>query len=295
MATEELPSPLPSSSDSASSTDATASGLSLTTNHAAALVGYVADKGIQSDSIVELCRKIARFKSVKVPLPCDMLGEYIALSKLVTPITGVSLVDSANVDQIVKPVRVLTYLILGIVLLNVMLSAWFVDIAEPEEGPLWWVLQTQRYVLEVVAPFLWGALGSCVYLLKRYSDLAEARIFDEDSMQGWGTRILLGAILGGVVQYLYDSSVFTSSGLRLDANALGFLSGIGVKVVYGAIEKTISALGEAMNLDAVRKAPTRENAVRKFLADAMAEETDADKRQVLADLLKKVEPKQSST
>lgn len=278
-----------------SGADPTASGLSLTTAHAAALVGYVADKGIQSESIVELCRKIARFKSVIVPLPCDMLGEYVAISKLITPITGVSLVDSANVDTIVKPVRVLTYVFLGFVLLNTMLSAWFVDLPEPEDGVLWWLLQAQRYVLDIIAPFLWGALGSCVYLLKRYSDLAEARIFDEDSMQGWGTRILLGAILGGVVQYLYDSSVFTSSGLKLDANALGFLSGIGVKVVYGAIEKTISALGEAMNLDAVRKAPTRENAVRKFLADAMAEETDADKRQVLADLLKKVEPNRSST
>ena len=264
-----------------------------TVKHAAAVIGYVTTRGIQSDRIDALCRAIADRSSNEV-LPCDKFDDYTAVSKLIAPVSGDSLVDSGNVDYIIRSVRFTTYWVLGFILTRTILNAWFADIPEPEEGLLWWVFQFQLYILGVPAPFLWGALGSCVYLLKRFSDLAEARLFDEGSLQGWGTRILLGAILGGIVQFIYDSKGFTAGGLRLDADALGFLSGLGVKVVYGAIEKTIAALGEAMNLDSIRKAPTRENAVRKFLADEMAAEGDEDKRKIIAELLEKASTKQPS-
>jgi hypothetical protein len=255
-----------------------------TVEEALALVGYAAQRGVKSEHVTALAASV-NGQPPENRIPDTALEPYIALTQLLTPVSGGSLVDSANVDRIIRPVRATTYIILAVTLIHGMLSTWFSDIPEPEEGFLATAIQWQRYVLDFAAPFLWGALGSCVYLLKRFADFAETRTFDEDSLQGWGTRILLGAILGGVVQFLYDSSVFTTSGLRLDANALGFLSGVGVKVVYGAIEKTIAALGEAMNLEAVRTGPAREDALKKFLAQALASESDPDKRAVIAGLL----------
>ncbi|MFN0298805.1 MAG: hypothetical protein ACKVQU_00470 [Burkholderiales bacterium] len=278
---------LPSASGKPDSSSFPTSQVMPTVEQALALTGYATQKGMRSEHIAALCGKV-RGQPPKKPIECEALTDYAAVAQLVAPVSGASVVDSTNVDGIIKPVRWTTYFVLAVTLIHGMLNAWFGDLPEPEEGPLAVAYQVQRYALDFASPFFWGGLGSCVYLLKRYGDLAEDRLFDEDSMQGWGTRILLGSILGGVVQFLYDSSVFTASGLHLDANALGFLSGVGVKVVYGAIEKTISALGEAMNLDAVRKAPAREDALRKFLAIALADETDATKRAVIAGLLDKV-------
>ncbi len=267
-----------------------ASALTPTVEQAAALIGHVTNRGIQSEQISVLCNKIEG-KRGHEPLTCDALDQYAAVAKLVVPVSGSTLVDSLNVDRITWPVRGLALSILILLIVNAIMKVWFENSMPPAIGLSRVVYQLQVYGLDVISPFLWGALGSCVYLLKRYADLAEARIFDEDSSQGWATRVLLGAILGGVVQYIYDSSAFGSSGMQLDANALGFLSGLGVKVVYGAIEKTIAALGEAMNLETIRTAPARENAVRKFLAEAMASEGDIAKRKFIAELLDTVSAK----
>lgn len=139
------------------------------------------------------------------------------------------------------------------ILLNVFLKSGFDDLVKPEEGFLSYLIAFQRYVLDYLSPFLWGAMGSCVYLLKIFSDLAESHTFNENKLQGWGTRITLGAVLGGVIQFVYDLSVFINGSLKLDANAIGFLPGVGVKVVYGALEKTIESLSALMNLDSIKK------------------------------------------
>ena len=198
---------------------------------------------------------------------------------LFTPanVTGKTLCDSLKVDQVTQPIRHITwYLVFPLILLNVFLDGWFQDTVEPEEGLMFYLLSFQRYVLEYITPFLWGALGSCVYLLKVFSDLAENNVFTEDKLQGWGTRITLGAILGGVIQFIYDESAFGNSGLKLDANAIGFLAGVGVKVVYGALEKTIEKMSSFMNLDTIKKAKTDNNEIRRYLNEKISELGDGE-------------------
>jgi hypothetical protein len=180
---------------------------------------------------------------------------------------------------------------------NEVLKAWFGDLPEPEEGWVLQLLNLRRYVLDYCTPFLWGALGSIAYLLKRLSDIAEERTFDYATAQGWATRVFLGAMLGGVVQYLYDSSVFINpeAGFKLSASALGFLTGVGVKVVYGAIEKTIETLGEKMNLNAIKSTKSDTASIRAYLnAELVKTDKDAEpeKRKVLLELLDELqEPK----
>ena len=266
-----------------------------TVEHAEALIRYASERGLQPPALETLCQLVKQQRSPE-DSPCDALQKpldtasivaYAELSKSVAPITGASIVDSENVDRMVRPLLIFTLVFVFLALFIGALSAW-VDAHPNEEDVVWLdVVYKIQIFLEYPAPFLWGALGSCVYLLKRYTDLAEARQFDEDSQQGWGTRIILGAILGGIIQYIYDAKTFTNAGINLNANALGFLCGIGVKVVYGALEKTIAAISNAMNLDSVKKAtPSNKEAMTAFLTEQMAD-PDLSRRKVISDLLDK--------
>lgn len=266
-----------------------------TVEHGEALIRYASERGVQSPALETLCKLLDEKRpkedpdcsALQEPLDTASIVAYAELSKSVAPITGASIVDSENVDRLVRPLLWWTLIFVFLALFLGALSAWVDVHPNEEDNPgINWLYQLQIW-LEYPAPFLWGALGSCVYLLKRYTDLAEARQFDEDSQQGWGTRIILGAILGGIIQYIYDAKTFTNAGINLNANALGFLCGIGVKVVYGALEKTIAAISNAMNLDSVKKAtPSNKEAMTAFLTEQMAD-PDPSRRKVISDLLDK--------
>ncbi len=258
-----------------------------TVHQAETLIGYVAQRGIQSPAVSELCQRIAG-QAKTAALGIEAITAYTEISKLTAPVSGASILDSEKVDYFVRRLQRWTIIILVLVLTNGAMGIWIGNNPKLENSNFFWLSHLQT-LLEYPSPFLWGALGSCVYLLKRFSDLAEARQFDEDSLHGWGTRIMLGAILGGIIQFIYDPKSFTTAGVTLNANALGFLSGVGVKLVYGAIEKTITALSGAMNLDAVKTGGTGAgaDATSQFLAEQMAKETDEAKRKALLELIEK--------
>ena len=92
--------------------------------------------------------------------------------------------------------------------------------------------------------------------------------------------------MGGAVQFIYDPAALLggASGLKMSANALGFLTGVGVKVVYGAIEKTIDTLSSKMNLNAVQTVKKDSTAIRIYLNEQLAK-TDNDKEPEKRDLL----------
>ena len=106
----------------------------------------------------------------------------------------------------------------------------------------------------VWASLVWGALGSCVYLLKRLTDFAAGGYFDCVKFQGWKTRVLLGGVLGFVVLEVFQwSDVIEFSenedSARLVAHtAIPFLTGLMVRVVYGALEKVVDLGVRALNL-----------------------------------------------
>lgn len=140
-----------------------------------------------------------------------------------------------------------------------MLDLYFGDTPVPDAGFYHGLSNVHSHVLTLLSPFFWGGLGACVYLLKKLSDFASEQKFDPVLLKGYQTRIWLGALLGAVVQYIFfDAENITSTKVMFGANAVAFLSGVGVKVVYGAIEKTVASLGEAMNLDALKRPPPKQ-------------------------------------
>lgn len=267
-----------------------------------ALIKYASERGLDSQGVIlkPLYAEVQSYKALpknpedpatriaREKQGTEILILYVRLTELTCPVNGRTLVETEEKFlPAVIPLYAWTGLFLAIVIANEVMKVWSADIVEPEEGWLLHLINVRRYVLDVCAPFLWGALGSCVWLLKRLSDYAEARTFDRALSQGWMNRILLGAILGGIVQYLYDPTLFTSSSFKLGASALGFLTGVGVKVVYGAIEKSIDIVASKLNLDA--KAGRNDAiAVRAFLSDQLGKlekEGDLDRRKFVLAML----------
>ena len=239
-----------------------------------ALIGYAAEQGIVSDGriIQPLLDDLAWYSNGDGDEATNgkhcalVIISYAKLARLTAPVTGRSLLETRDhFKRAVFPLHAWTLLILLVVVVNEMLELWTADIVEPEEGMLLLLIELRRHVLDVCSPFLWGALGSCVWLLKRLSDVAESHTFDRALARGWTNRILLGAILGGIVQYLYDPLVFVSEGFRLAASAIGFMTGVGVKIVYGAIERAIEVIAAKMNLGAAKDDQRGQSVIRDFL------------------------------
>lgn len=104
------------------------------------------------------------------------------------------------------------------------------------------------YGLSYMLPFFWGGTGACVYLLKTLSDLSADYKFSTQKYQGGFSRIFLGALFGGVVVNLfYDTAEMQSAIEGLNAaslapSAVAFISGLGVRAIYGAFEKLVDTV-----------------------------------------------------
>lgn len=197
-----------------------------------------------------------------------VFDDYVKLCAVTFPSLGVNgrtLVDSRHHYAETAKVLAVGGVFLVCALGTQVLTLWFADVVEPEEGFTLWFIEFHRYALNYLNPFFWGGLGACVYLIKRLSDEIGSFRFDSRQFKGWFTRIMLGAVLGAAVVFIFDPDLFsdeTGKPLQLSTNVIAFLTGVGVKVVYGAIERTIETLGEKLNLAAVRRSE-RERAVDK--------------------------------
>lgn len=215
-----------------------------------ALLEYAASHGIEEGKVMALSRAIHEPE----PDPSEIASLYTGLVSVTTPISGRTLIDSresgiARLFGISVATTVFFILAIG----NYIVDNWVSDVVELEESLLW--LNVKTYVWDYLAPFFWGALGSCVFLLKAVQDAAKASVYEHHWMQGWGTRVLIGGILAAIVLIIFDPSTLTTEALPLRPAAIAFLIGLGVKPVYGALEKTIETLSDKLNLESIRRVP----------------------------------------
>ena len=269
-----------------------------------ALMRYASYLGLDEDHavIAPLCETVRTYQRTeddkeKEDIACEMLKQYAALCKLTHPVNGGTLIDTENIWKHTWPIVFLTFVFLVLGFGNEVLDVYFSDLTKMRSPVLSAVADFQNYVMDYLSPFFWGGLGSCVYLLKKLSDRASERTFYSKILHGWGIRILLGAILGSIVQYLYDPSSLTDGQIRLDANAVAFLVGVGTKVVYGAIEKTIVTLAEKMNLAALRGGRDDSAVIGTYLSNKLAKTDEArepEKRKMIKDLIDELDRQQTT-
>ena len=91
--------------------------------------------------------------------------------------------------------------------------------------------------------------------MKAIQDSVKDYQYDDHYMEGWGTRVLIGGILATIILILFDPATLSSDTLPLSSTAIAFLTGLGVKPVYGALEKTIELISDKLNLDSIRRVP----------------------------------------
>lgn len=272
-----------------------------------ALIDYVAERGLLADETgsnassqtglkqrtTQLAQALGEYQDADNPTErrdkrLAVLLLYSDLTRVTGGVTGRSIIDTANIQHHLRPLFIITGVFLIFALGATSLQVWLAS-SQPPPGSGWLLaglVDIQRYVLNYLSPFFWGGVGACVYLLKNLSDKARAKTFDTRDLQGWVTRIFLGAILGSVVRYVY--APFKSDVSQIDANAVAFFTGIGIKVIYGAIEKTIEQLAEKFNLDTARKDAAQDGVIRAYLEQRLARfdpDKQASQREVLLQLI----------
>lgn len=220
-----------------------------------ALLEYAASHGLEDTKVEALSRAI----HAPEPDPSAIAALYTGLVTVTKPISGRTLIDSreSGIKRLFG-ISMATTVFFILAIGNQIVDSWVADIVEPEEG-LWW-LDVKRYAWDYLSPFFWGALGSCVYLLKAVQDAARENVYEHHWMQGWGTRVLIGGILAAIVLIMFDPSTLTAESLPLRPAAIAFLIGLGVKAVYGALEKTIETLSDKLNLESIRRLPAPKGA-----------------------------------
>ena len=95
----------------------------------------------------------------------------------------------------------------------------------------------------LLLPLVWGALGTCTFLMKRISDKLSAFAFEEARARGMGTRVFLGAILGLIVVELLAKELG-----GFPKYLIAFMAGLGVKPVYAAIEGLVEGIASRIQL-----------------------------------------------
>jgi hypothetical protein len=111
-------------------------------------------------------------------------------------------------------------------------------------------------IATLVAPFTYGAMGACVFLLRSLHKHIYGRTFDRRRKPEYFNRVLLGAISGGATVLLINSTKggganAAATAMDVSVNALGFLAGYNTDLLFAAIERITNAI-----LPKVPTAPT---------------------------------------
>lgn len=171
-------------------------------------------------------------ESEKLAVYSNVLDLYSRLTRLTAPVTGQSIIETRDGP------KELRYLYLGT--LGLVAGGLSLRLLGVAEAPAY----------KHFTPFIWGALGSCVFLLKYLYDIAQIQAFDSRRLKGLSTRIALGAILGAIVVQIAQPE--GNGGFLQQRDIVAFLAGIGVRVVYGALEKLVQLVSNKLNLEPVR-------------------------------------------
>jgi hypothetical protein len=209
-------------------------------------------------------------------------------------VNGRTLIDTQNSSRAMFWLFFTTITLAALAVFNEILVSWSADkIFHPatSEGAPSLTYFLKEHIFHELTPFIWGALGGCIYLSMRLYDIALNRAFDRSRFHGWVLRVLLASIIGAVTFYIISPEKLTDGGVPIATKTLAFLAGLGVKVVYGAFEKLIDTMVEKFNLDSLRRAPSDKAKVREYFALQLSDPkiaNDPQKRDAIVNLMKEL-------
>ena len=140
-----------------------------------------------------------------------------------------------------------TFLIVALML--ELLTGWSGRIDDPSklEGFQRYLYNATIDLAHILVPAFWGAIGACVFLMKRISDKLGILAYEQSRQKGIETRILLGAILAVVMVELIfpmHSQNLAVGEVNLGPMGLAFIVGLSIKPIYAAFETLVQGLAE---------------------------------------------------
>ena len=266
-----------------------------------ALIHYASERGLDPNgtiisrlhqAVVEY--SMARDKAQKVTASGDILTYY---SKL----TAITFVDKVN-GRTLRNARTVAWHIGWIIFWGVFfmllatstetLTLWLKENADRSDSFSLFIFNLHRYVLTYFSPFFWGGLGACVYLMKTLTDKAASHTFDSRKLQGYGARIFLGAIFGVLIVNVFFGPDTLADSVDLTPNAVAFLCGLGVKVIYAAFEKTVNTLHHKISVfGGSGQNDDRASAIMEYLRTELAmisPDDNTEKHRLVTEMMEKV-------
>ena len=108
--------------------------------------------------------------------------------------------------------------------------------------------------LKYLEPFLYGALGAFVYILRVSEDKLHTREFDPARAAEHVNRLVLGTLSGGSI-ILFISQIPTEEGsfIHIGAAALGFLAGYSVDFLFQTVDRVINAILPKVGIETIQR------------------------------------------
>ena len=179
----------------------------------------------------------------------DTLSERKKISSKFTRFSYVTSLLPTRYHQ--RTLRIAIVLSLSAILLQII-TGWTGRVSDPTTLSEGW--QCFYYLVSdlipILIPAVWGAIGSCVFLMKRIADKLSEFQYLKSRRTGDGLRIFLGAILGVIVVQLFfqDSNKDLLLGeVNLVPMTTAFVAGLGVKTVYAAFESIVEGLAARLS------------------------------------------------
>lgn len=226
----------------------------VTIEEAEALLKYVAERGLDTNTshTGPLLKAITDFRTEvdvqkRIVHYHNVFKHYSALTSqgfVPKGVNGRTIIDTESLFFKTFWIIGLGLLLFTCGILTEVLGVYFEGITDsgditPEEV---YFFNFYYYGGRFLAPFFWGGVGACVYLAKTLADYAAEQSFDSHRLHGHRTRIFLGAVFAVIVVEIFQLRAPTGgAGIEnITPNAIAFLCGLGVKVVYAAFEKLVA-------------------------------------------------------
>lgn len=182
---------------------------------------------------------------------------YAILSRQLAPTTAISLratetknakssQDYMNTDagRHVRNIWISSFLILAaIVFMNIYQYLFELDGAKVASLNAD-AFNTANYIYTFfikLTPFMYGAFGACIYLLRQAETQLQERTFDPRRLPEFRNRLVLGTLSGGIIVMLYSSGG-SETNVKITEAALGFIGGYSIDLLFSLLDRIVEAL-----------------------------------------------------
>ena len=93
-------------------------------------------------------------------------------------------------------------------------------------------------------PFLYGAFGACIFILRQAEEQLRERTFDPRRQPEYRNRLVLGTLSGGVIVLLYSSGG-SEADIKITEAALGFIGGYSIDLIFSLLDRIVNTLKPA--------------------------------------------------